>query len=130
MEPNSTSTISNSAAMDVQTLAGLAHTLQTAAIATLVIAVCAYIPKLRYKAQLAKLPVFDESTNGEKHYQSYLQSAKAMYMHGYKKVRLSQEHSVLNANTQKFKDSVYLMVTSDGMCLVNLCIAYPSADYI
>jgi hypothetical protein len=88
MEYNSTNQAPNSAAMEAQSLFGLAHTFQTVAVATLVIAVCAYIPKLRHQAQLAKLPVLDESTKGEKHYQKYLQSAKDMYMEGYQKVRL------------------------------------------
>jgi hypothetical protein len=89
MELNSTNTTPNAAAVDVQTLAGLTHTLQTAAIAALVIAACAYVPKLRYRVQLAKLPAFEESTKGEKRYQSYLQSAADMYRDGYQKVGLS-----------------------------------------
>lgn len=71
--------------MDSQTMAQLTHTLQTVAIATLFFAVCAYVPKLKRKAQLGSLPVLGGET-GEKHRQAYLTSAKKMYEDGYAKV--------------------------------------------
>ncbi|KAH6618782.1 cytochrome P450 monooxygenase-like protein [Boeremia exigua] len=77
---------------------GLAHTLQTAAIAALIFVVCAFLPKLNYKSQLAKLPIFGGSSSGEKQRQAYLSSAKKMYIEGY----------------EKFKDSVYRIASSDG----------------
>ncbi|KAI4626023.1 uncharacterized protein J4E87_001498 [Alternaria ethzedia] len=83
--------------MDSQTMAQLTHTLQTVAIATLFFAVCAYVPKLKRKAQLGSLPVLGGET-GEKHRQAYLTSAKKMYEDGY----------------AKFKDSVYRIVGEQG----------------
>lgn len=71
--------------MEIQ-YTGLAHTLQTAAIAALIFAVCALLPKLNYKSQLARLPVFGGSAGGEKQRQAYLKSAKRMYSDGYEKV--------------------------------------------
>ena len=71
--------------MDVQYL-GLAHTLQTAAIAALIFAACALVPKLNYKSQLSKLPVFGAEASGEKQRQVYLQHAKRIYLEGYAKV--------------------------------------------
>jgi hypothetical protein len=71
--------------MEVHTLTQLSHTLQTAAIAALIFAVCAYLPKLQYRSQLAKLPVFGGSSGEEKR-QAYLKSAKNMYQEGYTKV--------------------------------------------
>ncbi|CAO2651171.1 Nn.00g094680.m01.CDS01 [Neocucurbitaria sp. VM-36] len=84
--------------MDFQTFAGLSHTLQTVVLAILIFAVCAYFPKLNYRAQLAKLPVLGGPTGGEKQRQTYLSSARNMYDEGY----------------IKFRDSVYRMATSDG----------------
>lgn len=69
-----------SASIDFQTLAGLAHTLQTVAIAGLIFAVCAYLPKLKYRSQLSKLPTL--SSGG------YLTSAREKYKEGYQKVSL------------------------------------------
>ncbi|KAI4944783.1 hypothetical protein J4E91_008470 [Alternaria rosae] len=83
--------------MDSKTMAQLTHTLQTVAIATLFFAVCAYIPKLKRKAQLGSLPVLG-GESGEKHRQAYLTSAKKMYEDGY----------------AKFKDSVYRIVGEQG----------------
>lgn len=73
--------------MEIQ-YTGLAHTLQTAAIAALIFAVCAALPKLNYRSQLAKLPVFGGSNVGEKQRQAYLTSAKKMYLDGYEKVSM------------------------------------------
>jgi predicted transposase YbfD/YdcC len=92
MDENTTSNAPISWGMDTQTLAGMAHTLQTVAIAALIFVACAYIPKLKQRAQLAKLPVFEGSTGGEKHRQGYLKSAKDLYNEGYQKVR---EHWLL-----------------------------------
>ena len=72
--------------MEFQTLAGLSHTLQTTVVAILIFAGCAYLPKLNYRSQLAKLPVLGGSTTGEKQRQTYLSSAKKMYDEGYTKV--------------------------------------------
>lgn len=83
--------------MDVQYL-GLAHTLQTAAVAALIFAACALLPKLNYRSQLSKLPVFGAEASGEKQRQAYLQHAKKIYLEGY----------------TKFKDSVYRIASSDG----------------
>ncbi|KAF3048253.1 hypothetical protein E8E12_011510 [Didymella heteroderae] len=62
--------------------AGLAHSLQTAVIAAL----------------LAKLPLFGGPATGEKQRQTYLNSAKKIYLSGY----------------EKFKDSIYRIASSDG----------------
>lgn len=82
MDLNTTTSPSESASMGFQTLAGLAHTLQTAAIAALIFAACAYIPKLKYRSQLSKLPTLSSV--------GYLTSAKEKYMEGYQKVGLCQ----------------------------------------
>lgn len=71
--------------METQSYAGLTHTLQTVAIATLIFALCACIPKLDYRLKLAKLPVFGASSS-EKQRQLYIKSAKQIYSDGYKKV--------------------------------------------
>lgn len=73
--------------MEFQTPAGLSHTLQTAAVAVLIFAVCAYLPKLNHNSQLAKIPVFGGVATGEKQRQTYLSSAKSLYSEGYQKVR-------------------------------------------
>ena len=65
---------------------GLAHTLQTAAVAALIFAICALLPKLNYRSHLAKLPVFGGPASGEKQRQAYLTSAKKIYFDGYEKV--------------------------------------------
>jgi hypothetical protein len=79
---NTTASDPESAAMEFQTIAGLAHTLQTAAVAALIFAACTYIPRLRQRAQLAKLPTISS--------ESYLKSAKELYKEGYQKVSPSQ----------------------------------------
>lgn len=72
--------------MDFQSLAGLSHTLQTVVVATLIFAACTYLPRINYRAQLARLPVLGEHAAGEKQRQNYLSSAKKMYHEGYTKV--------------------------------------------
>ena len=72
--------------MELQALAGLSHTLQTAAVAVLIIAVYAYLPDLNYRTHLAKFPVFGGSSTGEKQRQTYLKSARKIYLEGYIKV--------------------------------------------
>ncbi|CBX93028.1 hypothetical protein IAQ61_008757 [Plenodomus lingam] len=85
--------------MELQTYAGLSHTLQTTAIALLIFALCTYWPKLKAKAQLAKLPsLHDSKLMGEDQRQAYLQSCRKMYMEGY----------------QKFKKVVYRIVAESG----------------
>jgi hypothetical protein len=74
------------AIMETQSYAGLSHTLQTVAIATLIFAVCAFIPKLDYRLKLAKLPLFGASSSGEKQRQIFIKSAREIYNDGYKKV--------------------------------------------
>jgi hypothetical protein len=88
MESNATTARSKLGNMEFQNLAGLAYTLQTAAIAALIFAACAYVPKFKYRAQLAKLPVFSGANGGEKHRQGYLNSAKVLYNEGYQKVSI------------------------------------------
>ncbi|KAH9874985.1 hypothetical protein J1614_004473 [Plenodomus biglobosus] len=85
--------------MELQTYAGFSHTLQTIAIATLVFALCTYLPKLKAKAQLAKLPsLLDSALIGENQRQAYLKSSRKMYMEGY----------------QKFKKEVYRIIADSG----------------
>jgi hypothetical protein len=79
---NITAPHSKSAVMEIQTLVGLAHTLQTVAIAALIFAACTFILKLRHRAQLAKLP----SISGD----GYLTSAKELYREGYQKAGPAQ----------------------------------------
>lgn len=89
MQFNTTTTTSEPGALEVQTFAGAAHTLQTAAIAALIFFACTYVPKVKQRMQLAKLPAFSSSLGGEKHRQGYLKSAKDLYSEGYQKVRFS-----------------------------------------
>jgi hypothetical protein len=84
MENTNTDTLKQSAT-GFQALASLAHPMQTAVIAALILVICTYFPKLRYRAQLAKLPVFSESKGGKE----FLNSAKEWYDEGYQKVRLA-----------------------------------------
>jgi len=65
-----------------EALASLAHPMQTAVVAALILVICAYLPKLRYRAQLAKLPVFSEATSGK----DFFSAAKEWYDEGYAKV--------------------------------------------
>ena len=75
-----------SAAMNILSLTQLTHTLQSAAIAALIFAICAYVPKLKRKAQLGGIPTLSGLQDGEKQRQAYLASAKKMYEDGYTKV--------------------------------------------
>jgi len=72
--------------MELQIFFGLLHTINTIAIAALGFAVCTYLPKLKTKLQLAKLPTFS-SGGGEKVRQEFLLSSKNMHIQAYKKVR-------------------------------------------
>ncbi|PSN58628.1 cytochrome P450 monooxygenase-like protein [Corynespora cassiicola Philippines] len=83
--------------MEIQYMS-TAHVLKTAAIAALMWAVCAFIANVNHRSQLAKLPAFDETVNGEKKRQAYLYSARKLYLDGY----------------ERFKHCVYRMATSDG----------------
>jgi hypothetical protein len=78
MDLNTTTSPPEAAPMDFKTLAGLVHTLQTATIAALIFAVCAYIPKLKQRSQLSKLPTISGA--------GYLTNAKEKYKEGYQKV--------------------------------------------
>jgi hypothetical protein len=84
--------------METQSYAGLAHTLQTVAIATLIFAVCAFIPKLDYRLKLAKLPLFGASSSGEKQRQIFIKSARDIYNDGYKKVCTSRASTRVDIN--------------------------------
>jgi hypothetical protein len=86
--------------METQTFARLSHTLQTAAIAVLIFAVCAYLPKLKNKSQLRRLPALGDAGTGEKQRQSFLASAKNMYQEGNAKVTCS--HASTGARTYEF----------------------------
>ena len=103
MDYNTTVTTPRPGAMEFQTFAGLAHSLGTVAMAALVFALCAYVPKLQHRVQLAKLPVFGGPSGGEKQRQSYLKSAKAMYSEGYRRVRHTdcETTSVPNSSSSK-----------------------------
>jgi len=103
MNLNTTTTSPKLGAMDFQTLAGLAHTLQTAAIATLVFAACTYIPKLQQRVQLWRLPCFSGSIGGEKYRQGYLKSAKDLYSEGYQKVESRQREGASAADASSSK---------------------------
>jgi hypothetical protein len=70
--------------MGVQIYQGFAHSAQTVVIAALVFVACYYLPKLNFKAQIAKLPSF--SQDGKKQRNEYLQHGKSMYLQGYEKV--------------------------------------------
>jgi hypothetical protein len=78
--------IQETAAMDNPMLAQLMHTLQTAAVAALIFAICAYVPKFKRKAQLGKIPTLSGLETGEKQRQAFLSSAKKMYIDGHNKV--------------------------------------------
>ncbi|KAF2029035.1 cytochrome P450 monooxygenase-like protein [Setomelanomma holmii] len=97
MDLNATTASPKVAGIELQTFAGLYHTLQTATVAALIFLVCASIPKLKHRAQLAKLPTLGPDGGG-KQGQGYLKSAKYVYSEGY----------------QKFKNCVFRITTSDG----------------
>ncbi|PSN68834.1 ent-kaurene oxidase [Corynespora cassiicola Philippines] len=84
--------------MEIERFAGLSHTVQTVAVATIIFAACVYLSNVNYRSQLAKLPAFGGAGGNEKHRKAYLQSAKDMYSEGYR----------------KFKNSVYRIVSEDG----------------
>jgi hypothetical protein len=73
--------------MDPQTFGVSGLALQTAALAALIFAVCACIPKLRARMQLAKLPVLDKIAGEKISRQTYLTSPRALYNEGYQKAR-------------------------------------------
>jgi hypothetical protein len=98
MENTTTDSLSQSAT-GFQTLASLAHPMQTAVIAALILVICTCFPKLRYRAQLAKLPVFSESKGGKK----FLNSAKEWYDEGYQKVRLASALSDYKSDVSSSK---------------------------
>ncbi|KAJ4355937.1 uncharacterized protein N0V89_003962 [Didymosphaeria variabile] len=83
--------------MGVESFQGLAHTVQTVAIAALIAVACYYFPKINLNAQLAKLPAFG-AESGEKQRTEFLKHGKDMYLQGY----------------EKFKNQVFRMTTSDG----------------
>jgi len=78
MESNTTTSHSGWATMDFENLAGLAHTFQTIAVASLVFTVFTYAPKLIKRVQLAKLP----SHSGK----DFMTSARKLHKEGYQKV--------------------------------------------
>lgn len=78
--------------MEFQAFAGATHTLQTLAAAVLVFAICAYLPKLQYRSQVAKLPLFGTTSAGEKQRKEYIASSKQIYIGGYQKVTYSIVH--------------------------------------
>ncbi|KAI8934908.1 hypothetical protein NX059_008578 [Plenodomus lindquistii] len=89
--------MATASAMELQTYAGFSHSLQTAAIAVLIFALCAYLPRLKVNSQLAKLPSLYASM-GEEHRQAFLKSSRNMYKEGYK----------------KFKKEAYRLVSDSG----------------
>jgi hypothetical protein len=101
--------------MELQTLLGLSHMVQTLTVAALILAICAYIPQLRYKTQLAKLPVLGGEGSQEKQRQKYLKSAKQLYIDGYRKVRQPRDRSIFLLTTTQFTNVVYSLRSSDGM---------------
>lgn len=111
MENMTTDTLSQSAT-GFQALASLAHPMQTAVIAALILVICTYFPKLRHRAQLAKLPIFNKSKGGKE----FLNSAKEWYDEGYQKVRLASalgEHkSDISSSKTRPIASLHRMVCS------------------
>ncbi|KAF1996188.1 cytochrome P450 monooxygenase-like protein [Amniculicola lignicola CBS 123094] len=79
--------------MEFQSLPGVDHTMQTAALAVLVIVAILYIPKINFMAQLARLPAHDEKRRSV-----FFTSAKRLYGEGY----------------EKFKNTVYRIRAEDG----------------
>ena len=76
--------------MDIQSL-GLAHVLQSFAIASLVLLAYLYIPRINLNAQLRKLPVFG-GDRSEKYRIEYLKHAKNMHIDAY--VKASSAYSL------------------------------------
>lgn len=74
--------------MEVQSFQGLAHSVQTVALAALIAVACYYFPKINLNAQLAKLPSFG-TESGEKQRTEFLKHGKDMYLQGYEKVHLT-----------------------------------------
>lgn len=78
-----TSGTPDSATMELLTYAKMAHTLQTAAIAALVIVLFTFAPKLKQQFQLARIPALSKSKDART---GLLKSVKEIYVEGYKKV--------------------------------------------
>ncbi|KAF2017328.1 cytochrome P450 monooxygenase-like protein [Aaosphaeria arxii CBS 175.79] len=83
--------------MILQELSGNSHILQTAFAAAGLFALLTFISHLNHRAKIANLPSFGGGDSREKSRNAYLQSAKKLYIDGYK----------------KFKGQVYRMMTSD-----------------
>lgn len=78
-------------------LASLSHTLQTAAIASLVFAFLTLIPRINFAKRLRSFPAY-QYEDGSKKRTTYLTSAKKLYLEGY----------------AKFKEQPWRLQTSDG----------------
>jgi len=65
---------------------GAGHTLQTVAVASIVLSAFFLFSNLRYHFQLAKLPVLKKTGTSEQHRMAFMQSALQMYSDGYKQV--------------------------------------------
>lgn len=76
---NTTNETPNMAYLDLQAYTGLAHTMQTAAIAALVFAAVTYAPKVMRQVQLAKIPSFNTP-------KGTVQSTRNLFQEGYRKV--------------------------------------------
>jgi hypothetical protein len=87
MDFNTTIVASEQTTVESQTFGWTGLGLQTAALAALIFAVCAYFPKLKARMQLAKLPVLQEVAGEKISRQTYLTSARALYSEGYQKAR-------------------------------------------
>jgi hypothetical protein len=78
---DTTNQLPNMASLDLPAYIGFAHTIQTAAVAALIFAVVTYAPKLKRRAQLAKIPTFATSKGS-------VQSTRDMFQEGYRKVSI------------------------------------------
>lgn len=74
--------------VELQYLGGGSHMPQTIAIASIVFVALYFLPRINYRAQLAKLPAFSYDQGSEKR-ATYLKSARSLYSNGYQQVRTS-----------------------------------------
>ncbi|KAF2740990.1 cytochrome P450 [Polyplosphaeria fusca] len=90
--------------MELQSIAGFSHTVQTAAVATIIFAACICFSQINWYKQFSKLPAFTGNQGSfDTRRKAYHKSARQMYTDGY----------------AQFKDRVYRMSTTENMdCVV------------
>ncbi|KAF2272943.1 ent-kaurene oxidase [Westerdykella ornata] len=92
--------------MELQSLTGAAHTLQTFGIASVVFVLLWFLPRIRLEARLRKLPAYVYEDSGKKTATTYMTSAKRIYIAGYNKFK----NHVFRISTNESIDTVVVPV--------------------